>query len=177
MNSYYKMRPLYLETDVSGTGLGTGLLQVRDCVQTLVPNIVALWPTAFVSENPSSAETKYLNTEEKLLASSMDWKNSTTTTLLISQHNYRSQMTSSCIQKRHDNAITLTTTNPPIHSSIQNKHITQAWTRPFHCRLAIKIKLWRDHPHPWFAWRLPHLIPSLYMRFLRSCSSTSFLVH
>ena len=56
----------HLERGVSGVGLGSGLLQVRDSIYTRneAPNNVALWPIAFVSKTPTSVETNYSNVKK-----------------------------------------------------------------------------------------------------------------
>ena len=64
-----KVRPLYLETDVSGIGLGVGLLQVRDgmnCPHDKMPNSI-LKPTAFANERLHSTERRYRNIEREAL--------------------------------------------------------------------------------------------------------------
>ena len=59
MKLYDASRPLYLETNASGTGLGVGLLQVGDgmnclCDETL--DNASLHPTTFPNKSLSSAE-------------------------------------------------------------------------------------------------------------------------
>ena len=51
---------LYLETDMSGAGLGAGLLQARDTIQLPkdeTPDISALWPIAYISKSLNSTKT------------------------------------------------------------------------------------------------------------------------
>ena len=57
MKFYDASKPLYLETDASSIGLGTGLLQVRDCMNCRLDealNNTALCPIAFTSGSLSS---------------------------------------------------------------------------------------------------------------------------
>ena len=52
MKFYDASKPLYLQTDASGVGLGAGLLQMQqgmNCTYDEVPNKVALHPNAFAS--------------------------------------------------------------------------------------------------------------------------------
>ena len=63
---YDASRPLYLETDASGTSLGTGLLQVREgmnCGNDEVPDNVTLCQVVFSSQSLFSAKWHYSNIE------------------------------------------------------------------------------------------------------------------
>ena len=70
MKFYNEKEPLYLGTDVSGVGLGAGLPQARDGLQSpqdeMLDNTV-LWPEAFKRKNLTCAETKYRNIERETL--------------------------------------------------------------------------------------------------------------
>ena len=57
---YDETKPLYLETDTSGVGLGASLLQTRN-------GTMALRPIAFTSKSLSSAEKRYSNIESEAL--------------------------------------------------------------------------------------------------------------
>ena len=53
MKFYNERQALYLETDMSGVGLGASLLQVREsmnCTCDEAPNSIALCPIAFASK-------------------------------------------------------------------------------------------------------------------------------
>ena len=53
MNFYYETKPLYIETDASGVGLGAALLQTRSntgCQRDEVPENSILGPIAFSSK-------------------------------------------------------------------------------------------------------------------------------
>ena len=66
MKLYDKTKPLYLETDASGIGLGVTLLQMRDgatCPKDITPNKTILRPIVFVSKSLTSAEQMYSNSE------------------------------------------------------------------------------------------------------------------
>ena len=84
MKVYNETKPLYLETDASGVGLGASLLQIRNDTSgprdTVLDNNI-LWPIAFASKCLSSAEKRYSNIEREELAYYMAWKNSITTAL------------------------------------------------------------------------------------------------
>ena len=66
MKFYDTSRPLYLETDASGFGLGTRLLQMKDSMNgghDEVPHNVTLCPIAFAIKSLMSAEQYYRNIE------------------------------------------------------------------------------------------------------------------
>ena len=74
MAFYNEKEQLYLETDVSGVGLGAGLLQVRDDMQfsrNEVPDNAVLWPVAFMTKGITSTKTCYSNIEKEILALSI----------------------------------------------------------------------------------------------------------
>ena len=59
-------KPLYLETDASGVGLGTALLQLHDnttCQKGMAPDNTILWPIMFTSKSLTGAEQRYSNIE------------------------------------------------------------------------------------------------------------------
>ena len=66
MKFYDASNPLYLEAETSGIALGTGLLQVREGMnsgQDEVPENTVLYPTAFESKDLCSPEQWYSNIE------------------------------------------------------------------------------------------------------------------
>ena len=80
MKFYDTSKPLHLETDASGIGLGAGLLQVRDglnCRSDDILNDTALHPIAFVSRGLSSVEEKYSKLSKRCLAYYMVQRSST----------------------------------------------------------------------------------------------------
>ena len=65
---YDKTKPLYLEMDASGIGLGTALLQTRDgttCPEDIAPDNIILRPIAFASKSLTSSEQRYSNIERE----------------------------------------------------------------------------------------------------------------
>ena len=59
MKFYYDLKPLFLETNVSGVGLEVTLLQIIvtvNCGHDEVPNNMTLHPFAFASKSLSSTE-------------------------------------------------------------------------------------------------------------------------
>ena len=59
MKFYDDTKPLYLETDASGVGLGTALLQLHDnttCQKDMVLDNTILHPIAFASKSLTGAE-------------------------------------------------------------------------------------------------------------------------
>ena len=65
MKFYDETKPLYLETDASGIGLGASLLQTRDgmtCPKDTAPDNTILRPIAFASKSLTSAEQRYSST-------------------------------------------------------------------------------------------------------------------
>ena len=70
MKFYDDTKLLYLETDVSGIGLGAALLQVRDntaCQKGIAPDNTILQPIAFASKTLMGAKQRYSNIECDIL--------------------------------------------------------------------------------------------------------------
>ena len=66
----HQRKPLHLETDASGVGLGASILQVRDNQNGRydeVPENEMLQPIAFASKSLSSTEQWYSNIEREAL--------------------------------------------------------------------------------------------------------------
>ena len=64
MKFYNDTEPFYLETDVSGVGLGAALLQLHDntaCQKGMVPDNIILHPIVFASKSLTGAEQRYSN--------------------------------------------------------------------------------------------------------------------
>ena len=71
MKFYDDTKALYLETDVSGIGLGAALLQLRDnmgCQKDTAPDNTILCPIAFASKSLTGAEQRYSNIECEALS-------------------------------------------------------------------------------------------------------------
>ena len=67
---YDDTKPLYLEIDVSGVGLGAALLQLCDntgCQRDVVPDNTSLRPIAFASKSLTGAEQRYSNIKREAL--------------------------------------------------------------------------------------------------------------
>ena len=70
MKFYDDPKPLYLETDASGIGLGAALLQHRynmGCQRDTAPDNINLHPITFASKSLTGAEQRYNNIECKAL--------------------------------------------------------------------------------------------------------------
>ena len=64
MEFYDDTKPLHLETDASGVGLGVALLQMFEgavCQKDIAPDNTTLHPIAFASKSPTAAEHRYSN--------------------------------------------------------------------------------------------------------------------
>ena len=64
MKFYDDIKPLYLETDASGVGLGAALLQTWEgttCQKDMVPDSTILHPIAFASNSLTGTEHRYSN--------------------------------------------------------------------------------------------------------------------
>ena len=65
-----KTKPLYLETDASGIGIGAILLQTRDGATypvDIAPDNTILRPVAFASKSLTSPECRYTNIKREAL--------------------------------------------------------------------------------------------------------------
>ena len=70
MKFYDDTKPLYLETDTSGIGLGAVLLQMHKgtaCQKDIVPDNTILFPIAFASKILTGAEFRNSNIEREAL--------------------------------------------------------------------------------------------------------------
>ena len=70
MKFYDDTKPLYLETDASGVGLGAALLQMHEgttCQKDTVPDNTILCPITFASKSLTGAEHRYSNIEREAL--------------------------------------------------------------------------------------------------------------
>ena len=64
MTLYNDTKPLYLETDASGVGLGAALLQLCQntaCQKGMAPDNMNLHPIVFASKSLTGAEQRYSN--------------------------------------------------------------------------------------------------------------------
>ena len=70
MKFYDDTKPLYLETDASGIGLGAALLLICEgtaCQKDIAPENTTLCPIAFASKSVTGAECRYSNIEREAL--------------------------------------------------------------------------------------------------------------
>ena len=70
MKFYDGTKPLYLETDMSGVGLGVALLQMHEgtaCQKDAAPDNTTLCPIVFASKSLTGAECRYSNIEREAL--------------------------------------------------------------------------------------------------------------
>ena len=70
MKFYDNSKPLYLETDASGIGLGAALLQLCNntvCQKGVAPQNITLHPIAFTSKSLTGAEWRHSNIEWEVL--------------------------------------------------------------------------------------------------------------
>ena len=70
MKFYDDGKPLYLDTDTSGVGLGVALLQTWEsttCQKDMVPDNTILHPISFGSKSLTNSEYRYSNIEREAL--------------------------------------------------------------------------------------------------------------
>ena len=68
MKFYDDTKPLYLETDTYGVGLGAALLQTQEgttCQKDTIPDNTILCPIAFASKSLTVTELRYSNIEKE----------------------------------------------------------------------------------------------------------------
>ena len=68
MKLYDKSKPLYLEMEASGVGLGTNLIQIRNCTRCLrdtAPDNNILRPITFASKSLSNTGKRCSNIERE----------------------------------------------------------------------------------------------------------------
>ena len=123
---YGETRPLYLETDVSGLGLGVGLLQIRDginCPQDVALDNSMLRPITFASKSLSSAERQYGSRKREALRI-LHGIREDSSLLLCKGNKYsnRPQVNCSHFQEGHCNVITKATMNIFNNSPIQDQN-------------------------------------------------------
>ena len=71
MKFYDETKPLYIETDASGVGVGAALLQTRSnksCHRDKVPDNSILRPIAFASKSLTGTEKRYSTIQREALA-------------------------------------------------------------------------------------------------------------
>ena len=81
MKFYDETKPLHIEMDASGVGLGAALLQTRSstsCPRDEVQDNSLHRPITFANKNLSSVEKRHINIEREGPVYYMDLKNSTT---------------------------------------------------------------------------------------------------
>ena len=77
MKFYDDTKPLYLETDASGVGLGAALLQLHDnttCQKDRVPDNIIPYPIAFASQSLTGAEQRDSNIKGETLNILHGWQ-------------------------------------------------------------------------------------------------------
>ena len=134
---------LYIETYMSGVGLGAALLQTRSntsCLRDKVLDNGILRPIAFSKKSLTGAEKIFSNIERESLGILHGLKNPLLLLCERGKYNYRSQTTSFNIQKGYSYIITEASANSVKNTSIQCQNHIQAWTRPIHSRLAVQTK-------------------------------------
>ena len=85
MQFYDETKPLYFESDASGIGHGTALLQTRDgmtCPKDTAPDNTILRPITFASKSLTTAEQGYSNIKMRHWVYCMVLKNFTIIALL-----------------------------------------------------------------------------------------------
>ena len=141
MKFYDETKPVYMETDASGVGLGATLLQTRSntsCQRDEAPDNRILRPTAFSTKSITLAKKRCSNIEREALSVLYGLEKFHYLLCNRGNYNHRSQTTHCHFQKRCIYIITEATVNPTKNTSILSENYIQAQTRPIHGRLAVQ---------------------------------------
>ena len=144
MKFYDETKPLHIERDASGVGLGAGQLQIRSGTSHArdeTPDNSILRPIIFVSKSLSSAEKRYSKIERQTLGILYGLKKFHQYMLCKrGEYNHRSQTSGNNIKKRCSNIISETTMNSTQNTPIKSQDHIQAFTRSIHSRLEFQAK-------------------------------------
>ena len=144
MKFYDETKPLYIEMDTCGAGLGAALLQTRNntsCTKDEAQDNNILRPSAFFSKNLTGAGKRYSNIEREALGILYELEKCyhyciAREVSIITDH----KLLVAIFKKRCCNIITEIAVNSYKNTSIQSENYIQAWTRSIHSRLAIQTK-------------------------------------
>ena len=130
-------KPLYLETDASGIGFGTVLLQIRDgitCPEDIALDNTILRLIAFVSKSLTSAEHRYSNIEREALGilHSLEKFNHYCFAMEVSIITHHKSLVAI-----FSHPFTSYPVHPPQDTSIQGHSTIQARAGNFYCRLLV----------------------------------------
>ena len=132
---YDESKPLYIETNVSGVGLGAALLQTRsntNCHRDEAPDKSIHGSIAFTSKSLTWADKRYINIIREALGILYGLKIPSFLLCERGKYHHRSQTTHCHFQKRCSYIITEATADPTKKISIQGENHIHAWTRPIH---------------------------------------------
>ena len=140
MKFYDEMKPLFIEKDVSGVGLGAALLQTKSnnsSPRGEAPEQQYMQTHCIHQQKPDWSRKKIQQYRNRSIRHII--RAGEITPLLLherGEYNFKSQTNSYNIQKRYSKLITETKMNPAENTSIQGENHIHTWTRSIHSRPA-----------------------------------------
>ena len=152
MKFYEEAKPVYLEIDASGVGLGPGLLPIRgktNCPQDKAPQNSILKTDASKKLSSDDKRVQLHRVELRILhgLEKFDHCCFARKINIIIDHKPLG-----AVFKKDSHTITMTPIHPTKDSPIQSQDTLQAQIRPIHSRLVVMTESWRQRTVKYLVW-------------------------
>ena len=150
MRFYDKTKPLYLETDMSGIGLGAALLQTRyerTCQRDIAPDNTTLRPITFTSKSLTCAGWRYRNIKREALGILHGLERYCHYCFAREVSIITNHKPLVAIFKKCCNTVTKNAKHSPQETPILSQGSIQAWTRSLHHWLAFQTQPYVEQRH------------------------------